>query len=85
MSTRIYYASIYIFYGLFTSRHVQEFKNYQNTSSTSKVINKTGLNFWKNYILFCIAFDFEVETRLSGESVTQCIRESRMHMNHVRT
>ena len=35
------YISIYMFYILFKSREVQEFKNYQNTSSTSKVTSKT--------------------------------------------
>ena len=49
LSIKTHYISIYIFYILFISRQVQEFKNYQNTSSTSKVINKTSLTFWKKY------------------------------------
>ena len=41
-------------------RQVQKFKNYKNPTSTSKVINKTSLNCWKNIISMCISFEFQV-------------------------
>ena len=41
LSTKLHYTSIYIFYILFISRQVQKSKNYENPTSTSKVIKKT--------------------------------------------
>ena len=45
---------------LFKSRQVQKLKNYKNPTSTSKVVNKTSLNCWKNIISICISFEFQV-------------------------
>ena len=58
LSTKIYHTSIYIFYILFTSRQVQEFKNYQNPSSTSKVTSKTNLIILLNLFSICNTFEF---------------------------
>ena len=38
------------------SSKIQEYKN---PTSTSRVINKTSLKFWKNTILICISFEFQ--------------------------
>ena len=60
LSTKIYYTSINIFYILLKSRLVQEFKNYQNTSSTSKVTYKTILIILLNLFSICSTFEFKV-------------------------
>ena len=60
LSTKTHYISIYIFYILFISRQVQKSKNYQNPTSTSKVINKTSLNFWIFISSICNSFEFKV-------------------------
>ena len=49
LSTKTHYISIYFFNVFFISTQVQKSKNYQNPMSTSKVINKTSLNFWIIY------------------------------------
>ena len=60
LSTKIYYTSIYIFYILFKSRQVQEFKNYQDATGTSKVTSKTNFIILLNLLSICNTFDFEV-------------------------
>ena len=67
------------------SRQVEKFKSYKNPSSTSKAINKTGLNFWINSISISISFEFQVKPGFSGESTTQCIYESCVNVNHMWT
>ena len=44
---------------LFNSRQVEKFNNYNNPSSTSKVIKKTRLNFWMDLFSICISFEFQ--------------------------
>ena len=51
LSTKIHYASIYIFYILFKSKQVKKSKNYENRTSTSKVTSKTILLFCINCFL----------------------------------
>ena len=62
LSSKTHYTSIYIFYRsiLFKSKQVQKFKNYKNPTTTSRDINKTSLNFWKNIISISISFEFQV-------------------------
>ena len=57
---KIYYISIYIFYILFISRQIQKSKNYENPTSTAKVIHRTSLNSWNNLLLHHIAFEFKM-------------------------
>ena len=70
-----------VFYLLFISRQVQEFKNYQNPSSTSKVTYKTIFNNMFNLFSICNTFEFKA-TRFLSEQMTQYTCESRVNVNH---
>ena len=58
LHTKLYYTSIYKFYLLFISRHVQKSKNYENPTSTSKLQAK-------QFLLFCLTcFVFVIHLNL---------------------
>ena len=60
LSTKIYYTSIYTLCILFKSRQVQESKNNQDATSTSKVTSKTNFIILLNLFSIRNTFDFEV-------------------------
>ena len=66
LSTKIYYISIYIFYILFVSRHIQKSKNSDNPTSTPKVTYKTIFIILFKLFSICNSSKFKAthETRL---------------------
>ena len=48
-------------------------KEFQASNNFSKVIKKTGLNIWMNYIQIETTFEFEYQTRFSREFIIQYI------------
>ena len=83
LSTKIYYTSIGIFYILFTSRQVQEFKNYQKIIKYIKCYMQNNLNILLNLFSICNTFEFKV-TQISGEPVTQHTCQSHANASHMK-
>ena len=75
-----HYISICIFYLFFTSRQLQEFKNYQITSSTSKV---TSTTIFIVLLIFVLHLNFKQLGFLCGP-MTQHTCQSHGNVNHMR-